>query len=434
MLREVASGPSATVFAAEHAPGDPSALGRRLVALKVARVGTPREGETKQEHVRRIADDLVRALGVQRRLAALQQRHMVCAHGLAVVDGRPALVRNWVEGIDLLDWVEVLRETGIELPARVVCEIVRSVAVALDAALNRTPWGDVEPANIVHRDVKPTNILVGRDGDIRVLDFACGYSSIGDEDTRTGALRAGLLKYLSPERRDGLTPRPASDVYSLGILAIELFRGRWLRRLRGANPAHDRHLAEIVAAMPDPDLRSQADDRALRSLLLRMVAFDAIDRPSAVEVAQTLRSLGDRAPGPCLETFAHDHALPYLEPPSPRLDDAPHAQWGLVTLESDAPATLPPISDEEDTSPALPGDDERTQDLSDLPPLPPPTGPVTELQTEPPVPSDGWSADMDPKRPQVALWLVLAGLMMLSAGALLGGGATALLVLLYRVG
>jgi len=402
-------------------------------------MGTPREGESAEEHVLRVADDLVRALGVQRRLAALQQRHMVCAHGLAVVDGRPALVRDWVEGIDLLDWVEVLRETGIELPARVVCEIVRSVAVALDAALNRTPWGDVEPAHVVHRDVKPTNILIGRDGDVRVLDFACGYSTIGNDDTRTGALRAGLFKYLAPERREGQTPRPASDVYSLGILAIELFRGRWLRRLRGANPAHDRHLAEVVASMADPDLRSQADDRALRNLLLRMVAFDALDRPSAVEVAQTLRSLGDRAPGPSLETFAHDHALPYLEPPTPRLDDAPPAMWGLLALEQhNDPPTLPPTETWPEES--FSGQQDRTEDLPQLPPPAVPEGPVTQVQ--PRSADDGASIDPTadwlvadgPQRKQVALWAALAGLVVLSAGALLGGGATALLALLYRLG
>ncbi len=429
VLREVASGPSATVFAAELCEPQGPGTQRRLVALKVARMGTPREAESPEDHTRRVADDLVRALGVQRRLAALRQRHMVCAHGLAVVGGRPALVRDWVEGIDLLDWVEVLRETGIELPARVVCEVVRSVAVALDAALNRTPWGDVQPAGIVHRDLKPTNILVGRDGDVRVLDFGCGYSAIGHDDSRTGALRAGLLKYMAPEVRQGESPRPSADVYSLGILAVELFRGRWLRRLRGANPAHDRHLAEVVASMDDPDLRSQADDRALRNLLLRMVAFEPIDRPSAVEVAQTLRSLGDRAPGPSLETFAHDHALPYLEPPSPRLDDAPGASWGLAGLENEE--TLPPRLPEQLDEPEPPDDAAATPETPPLGPQEQATDEVTQHGDDP-VASRSPAIPAWHERPQLATWLALGGLLVLSAGALLGAGATALLVLLYR--
>jgi len=310
VVREIAQGPTGTLLAAERV----SERGvRRLVALKVL------HDEVDLGGIRT-------TLGCHQRLRQLEHRHLVCVEGLAEVEGRLALVGPWVDGIDLLDWVEILRETGVHMPGRVICEILRSVAVALDAALCRVPWGEQAPAGVVHRDLKPTNILVGRDGEVRVVDFAAGYTSLAARDARTGALRAGVTKYLAPERRNGDLASAAGDVYALGILGIELFRRRWLRRLRSSNPAHDRHLAEVVSAMTDPDMRSQADDRTLRSLLLRMVAYDPMHRPPAVEVAQTLRTLADRAPGASLETFAHDHALPYVEPPAPRVERPPGAQ------------------------------------------------------------------------------------------------------------
>jgi serine/threonine protein kinase len=213
----------------------------------------------------------------------------------------------------------------------VVCDIVRSAASALDAALNRAPWGEQTPLRLLHRDVKPSNLMVDRDGELKLLDFCSGVSSLTGAAAHTEAQRAGWVKYWCPHRRQGREPGPESDVYALGVLAIELFRGRWMRRTRNTNPAHDRHLAEVVASLPDPGLRGTEDDRALRSLLLRMVAYDPDARPSAVEVVQTLRVIADRATGPTLESFAHDHALPYIESPL-AVPGLPEAQ--LVDLEA----------------------------------------------------------------------------------------------------
>jgi len=340
VVRQVAQGPTGNLLAAERIANRGV---RRLVALKVLHDDVDPDGVRQ-------------ALGDHRRLAMLEHRHLVCLEGLAEVDGQLALVGPWIEGVDLLDWVEILRETGVHMPGRVICEILRSVAVSLDAALSTVPWGEPSPVGVIHRDLKPTNIMVARDGDIRVVDFSAGYTSLAGHDAHTGALRAGLTKYLAPERRDGGSATPGSDVYALGVLGIELFRRRWLRRLRSSNPAHDRHLAEVVSAMTDPDMRSQADDRTLRSLLLRMVAFDPHHRPPAVEVAQTLRTLADRAPGASLETFAHDHALPYVEPPSPRVKAPPTAQ--LVDLDAledprrlSGDTTEEPMGPEADTLP-----------------------------------------------------------------------------------
>jgi serine/threonine protein kinase len=331
LLREISEGPISALFAGERRRGPES----RLVAVKVLRHRRARD-----------AEQLHQLHKVARRLDRIGHRNVVAATDLAVIDGRPALLSPWVEGVDLLDWVEVLRETDIALPTRVVCEILRSVASALDAALNRTAWGDDEPLGLLHRDVKPSNIMISRDGHVLVLDFGTGLSSLAGRDGRVTARKAGLGRYLSPGRRPGKRGGSASDVYALGLIGVELFSGRWLQRVRDANPAHDRHLAEVVASLPDLGTRAPADDRTLRSLLLRMVAFDPEARPSAAEVIQTLRTLADRAPGPSLESFAHANALPYAA--------LPERQSGLpdgVVIEPEMLASLVLVPDEPEHPP-----------------------------------------------------------------------------------
>ncbi|MCB9685155.1 MAG: protein kinase [Alphaproteobacteria bacterium] len=331
LLREVGETPLAALYAAELR----RAGGAGLVAVKVLTGFTDHRPAALEEVAplrRRELEQLGAMRDLARRLGRIDHPHVVAATDLAQVEGRPALVSPWIDGIDLLDWVEFLRETDRVLPARVVCDLLRGVASALDAALNRAPWGEEEPLGLVHRDVKPSNVMVSRDGQVKVLDFGTGFTSLAGRDARSLVRRAGLSRYLSPGRRQGKRGGPESDVYALGILGVELLRGAWLHKVLDQNPAHDRHLAEVVALLPDLGLRSAADDQALRSLLLRMIAWDADARPTAGGVAQTLRVLADRSPGPGLESFAHDHALPWLHPPD--------AEDGMPTASVVEPADL----------------------------------------------------------------------------------------------
>jgi serine/threonine protein kinase len=299
VLREYGRGPDTLVLVGRRDLAD----GSDLVALKVLRSRTAGD-----------ANRLAEACREQRALGRLDHRHIVAHQDFGLFAGHPTLMSPFVEGVDLLELVEVLRETGVSVPARVSCEILRATASALDVAMNRPPFGKSAGLGMAHRDLKPQNLMLDRDGELRVLDFGCGYTSLAGQASRSGALQKGLIRYISPQRRLGDPAGPTDDMYALGIFAVELLRGRWLRRLRGKNPAHDRHLAEVVANLNSLRMRSGADERSLRSILLRMVAYDPDARPSAAEVAQTFRRLADRAPGSSLISFAHDHAIPWLEP------------------------------------------------------------------------------------------------------------------------
>ena len=305
LLREMATGPASTVFVAERQRRGTV----RLVAVKIL-------------HERSVHDAglLLRVRDRVRALGAIGHRHLICIEDVVRVGDHLGLVSPWVEGLDVIDWVEQLREREVVLPARVICDVLRSTAIGLDAAMNRVAHGARQPLGLTHRDLRPTNVMIDRDGECKVLDLGAGYTSIAGRQARAGVLQKGLVRYLGPSRREGKRGGPSDDVYALGILAVELFRGRWLRRLHSQNPAHDRHLAEVVATMPEAGLRAGADELSLRNLLLRMVAFDPDARPSSAEVAHTLRALGERAPGSSLEAFANAWLLPLL-PAIPEVPD-----------------------------------------------------------------------------------------------------------------
>jgi serine/threonine protein kinase len=326
LLREAGSGPASVVYLAERQ----GRARRRPVAIKLLGARFPRDIEI-----------LVGMRDRARSLGMLGHRNVVACEDVVRSGGRLGLASPWVEGVDLVEWMEIHREHDQRIPGRVACDVIRGVAAALDAALHRTPPTATTALALIHRDLKPTNVMVDRDGEVKVLDFGSGFTSIAGRGARAGALQKGLVKYLSPTRREGKRGGAPADVYALGILALELLRGRWLQRLPGQNPSHDRYLAEVVARLGDVGVRTGADERALNNSLLRMVAYDPDARPPAAEVAHTFRTLADRAFGPSLESYAIAHVLPWI----PAVADLPPAPDEAVEVVVD-PLTVEPFADE----------------------------------------------------------------------------------------
>ncbi|MFF1449188.1 serine/threonine-protein kinase [Streptomyces sp. NPDC058274] len=150
--------------------------------------------------------------------AAARVRHpgVVAVHDVAEVDGRPLIVMELVDGPSLDD---VLREQGT-LDAREAAAIGAKVMDALAAA---------HRAGVLHRDVKPGNILLDRSGRVVLTDFGiAAMEDPGDGSTthltRSGEL-VGSLDYLAPERAQGNDPGPASDIWALGATLYAAVEG-----------------------------------------------------------------------------------------------------------------------------------------------------------------------------------------------------------------
>jgi len=152
------------------------------------------------------------------------------------------LVMELVEGEPLS--ALLAREGALSVPRTL--DLLQQTAAGLAAA---------HAAGVVHRDVKPGNVLVGTDGVVKITDFGIAWSASDVPLTQTGQV-VGTAHYLSPEQADGGKAGPASDVYALGMIAYECLAGR--RAFDGDNAVQIalRQLTEVPeplpADLPDP--------------------------------------------------------------------------------------------------------------------------------------------------------------------------------------
>ena len=232
--------------------------------------------------------DLVDAVNVERfareiRLAArLAHPHIVPLLTAGESDGRPYYTMPLVKGQSLRE--RLLREGSIRVPEAV--RILRDVASAL---------GYAHEQGVVHRDIKPDNILLTGDS-AAVTDFgvakALSASSPGATHVTSMGVSLGTPAYMAPEQAAGdplIDGR--ADLYALGIMAYEMLGGKCPFDGRTVQATLAAHITE-----PPPDIRGLRDDLPARlsDLIMRCLAKEPTDRPAdAAAFIRTLDSLAD---------------------------------------------------------------------------------------------------------------------------------------------
>jgi predicted ATPase len=213
--------------------------------------------------------------------SALNHPHICTIYDSGECAGRPFLSMELVEGRTLAE-LAGSRPTMEEL-ARVIGQAARALAAA-------------HAAGVVHRDIKPQNLMARPDGIVKVLDFGLArrLPADGAADPAAGTdrgIRAGTVRYMSPEQARGEPVGTASDVFSLGIVLYELATGQHpFAALTEAGT-----LQAIVEQHPLPIPRLNPElPAALDALAQRMLAKDHCLRPSATEVDVTLAELTSR--------------------------------------------------------------------------------------------------------------------------------------------
>ncbi|MBD0022628.1 protein kinase [Gordonia pseudamarae] len=147
-----------------------------------------------------------------RAVAGLRHPGLVAVYDQSVDDGIAFLVMELVEGGSLR---ELLRERG-PMPPHAVVAVADPVLGAL---------GTAHRAGLVHRDVKPENVLISDDGEVKVADFGL-VRAVAEAGVTSASVILGTAAYLSPEQVESTTADARSDVYSTGVLLFEMLTGR----------------------------------------------------------------------------------------------------------------------------------------------------------------------------------------------------------------
>jgi hypothetical protein len=222
-----------------------------------------------------------RAMREGRIAARLQHPHAICVYDVALDTGTDA-------GSQLVTWLvmeylpsrslaAVLAEYGTLAPEE-AARIGQQVATALTAA---------HKAGIVHRDVKPGNVLLGADGIAKITDFGISRASWDATVTSTGVL-AGTPAYFAPEVARGEAPAPASDVFSLGSTLYAT--------VEGVPPfGVDDNTLAMLRTVAEGRVRPAQQAGPLTTVLMQLLADDPAARPTMAQAAAALGAVANRS-------------------------------------------------------------------------------------------------------------------------------------------
>ena len=267
-LRLIGTGGMARVFLAED-----QRLGRQ-VAVKRLHAHSP--------------EDIARRFQREARLgAALNHPNLVAVYDVETDGESVLIVMEYVEGTTLAAELK----TGALGVDRTVA-MISDVAAALDA---------VHEKGIVHRDVKPANVLIRADGTAKLADLGIASAAEGTSITASGAV-LGTAAYMAPEQVRGETVGPQADIYALAALAYEALSGE--RVHQGDTPVQ---IAHSITDNPARDVRDSwpGAPAAVASALMRGMALRPEDRPRhAGELAAELRAAADGVTDPPTQAMA----------------------------------------------------------------------------------------------------------------------------------
>ncbi|MFC8274763.1 serine/threonine-protein kinase [Streptomyces sp. NPDC057271] len=202
--------------------------------------------------------------------ARISHRNVVTVYDVATEDGRPWIVMELIPGLTLSD---VLDAEG-PMPARRAALIGAEVLAALTAA---------HEAGVLHRDVKPGNVLLGNDGRVVLTDFGIAAVQGTSPLTMTGEL-IGSPEFLAPERALGRTPGPASDLWSLGVLLYAAVEGH--------SPFRQDTPLSTLRAVVDEELPPPRRAGELAPVIEGLLRKDPRERLQAFAAERQLRIVG----------------------------------------------------------------------------------------------------------------------------------------------
>ncbi|MFG3018192.1 serine/threonine-protein kinase [Streptomyces sp. NPDC048254] len=209
---------------------------------------------------------LARTRAEARAAARINHSAVVTVHDVLEHDGRPWIVMELVEGHSLADEVKERGRVEPREAARIGLWVLRALRAA-------------HSAGVLHRDVKPGNVLIGRDGRVLLTDFGIAQIEGDTTITRTGEV-VGSVDYLAPERVRGHDPGPSSDLWALGATLYTAVEGR--------SPFRRTSPLTTMQAVVEDEAAELSNAGALEPVITALLRKEPAQRPGPEEAEQML--------------------------------------------------------------------------------------------------------------------------------------------------
>ncbi len=248
-------------------------------------------------------DFLARFEREARAVATLRHPHIVQIHDFDVENDVYYMVMEYIDGGTLAARMYALSKENKYMPAGQVLSIVSQVAEALDYAHGK---------GIIHRDMKPSNILLDSHGNAFLADFGIARMMSGTQFTSTGAL-VGTPMYMSPEQGQGIEVTEATDIYSFGVILYELLTGK-VPFNADTTPLAIIH-KHITEPPPPPRSVRPSLPPEVEQVILKALAKDPHERhKSAGEMVRELEKALPPSAVTALETSQEEAPAPAVAP------------------------------------------------------------------------------------------------------------------------
>jgi serine/threonine-protein kinase len=291
----IGSGAFGTVYKADLATGQGI---RRTVAVKIVL----QDHAEKEIFITRMRDE-ARLLGL------LHDDHILQVIDLLKINSRDAIVMEYIEGIDLSQAISA----NCLPPLRAVLEIGAIIAGTLDRAHKAIHPQSREPLGVVHRDVKPANVMITASGSLKLLDFGIAQAKFSARESHTGQMVLGTLNYMAPDYIITGEVTPAIDVYGIGLTLFELVTAQVFGQPKLREDQHNARLSSQLE-----DIKSHST--ALADLLAEMLHWEPQQRPSCGEIEAALLIMADEMRGAGMRRYAAEVVTRILKQRPPAKD------------------------------------------------------------------------------------------------------------------
>jgi hypothetical protein len=216
----------------------------------------------------------------------LQHANIAQIFDLGKVDDSFFIALEYVHGRDLRAIFDRMRSKGDSLPIPLACYVVMQVCEGLDYAHNKRD-GQGRELHLIHRDISPQNVLIGYEGEVKLIDFGIAKAAGKASTTQAGILK-GKFGYMSPEQVRGLPIDKRSDIFAVGIVLYELLTGE--RLFVGETDFSTLEKVRNVEIVP-PSSYNKKIPQELERLIMKALARDPEDRyQNAIDLHDDLQS------------------------------------------------------------------------------------------------------------------------------------------------